>query len=98
EAALAAWPAEAGVQALPAEFWLFHGSILERSGRLEDAEALFRKALEAHPDFAPIQNYLAYMLAEQSRELEEAETLVKAALRQEPDNHAYLDTLGWIYY
>lgn len=98
EAASRHWLAGEAPKVRPPEFWLFHGSLLERAGRLDASERVFRQALQEHPAYPPIQNYLAYMFAEQSRELEEAERLVRAALEQEPDNTAYLDTLGWVYF
>ncbi len=98
DAAAALWSRDDLSRRKPPEFWLLHGSALERAGRLLESEGVFRRALEEHPGYAPIQNYLAYMLAEQSRELEHAETLVRQALRQDPENGAYLDTLGWIYF
>lgn len=97
-AAAAAWSAANPDRPRPPGFGLFQGSLLERAGRLEEAERLFREALADHPDHAPMLNYLAYMFAEQGRKLEEAESLVRAALEQEPDNSAYLDTLGWIFH
>lgn len=98
EAAIAAERRRHPDAKLAPELWLLRGSTLERSGDLKRSEAIFREALAEHPDFAPIQNYLAYMLAEQNRELEEAERLVVAALKTEPRNPAYLDTLGWVHH
>jgi tetratricopeptide (TPR) repeat protein len=97
-AATATLRANSPTAPLPGELWLLHGSMLERSRKLAAAETVFRQSLVEHPDFAPIQNYLAYMLAEQARALDEAERLVLAALKTEPDNAAFLDTLGWVHY
>ncbi len=97
-AAAAAWTAANPGRTRSPGFWLFQGSLLERAGRRDEAERLFREALAQHPAHAPMLNYLAYMLAEQNRLLDEAEQLVRAALAVEPENSAYLDTLGWIFF
>ena len=74
------------------------GNALESNSQRGEAIQVFEACLKQHPDFAPAQNYLAYIWAETGQRLEEAERLVTAALRSEPENYAYLDTLGWVYY
>jgi tetratricopeptide (TPR) repeat protein len=74
------------------------GAMLERQKRYDDAEAEFRKVLDANPQNASALNYLGYMLADRNVRLDEAYEMVKKALEIEPDNGAYLDSLGWVYY
>lgn len=72
----------------------------ERSGDLEQAEDLFRQAIEhgREQTVAAANNYVAYMWAERGEKLDMALQMVQQALEFDPDNGAYLDTLGWIYY
>lgn len=76
----------------------YRGTVAERQKLFEQAEIEFRKGLQLSPDFAPIQNYLGYMLAERGQKLEEAVTMLKKAVTFDPQNGAYLDSLGWAYY
>ena len=75
------------------------GAMLERQKQYDQAEAEFRKVLEAHgQQYASAANYLGYMLADRNVRLDEASDLIKKALDMEPENGAYLDSLGWVYY
>lgn len=85
-------------ESTPSEIWMLLGNALESNSQRGEAIQVFEACLKQHPDFAPAQNYLAYIWAETGQRLEEAERLVTAALRSEPENYAYLDTLGWVYY
>ena len=79
-------------------FYLYHGAAYERSGRIEEAEVVFKECLTYYPDSGRILNYLAYMFAEHSIKLDEALGHINRALKGEVDNPAYRDTLGWIYF
>ena len=46
----------------------YRGTVAERQKLFDQAEIEFRKGLQLSPDFAPIQNYLGYMLAERGPE------------------------------
>ena len=70
----------------------------ERTGRLDDAETVFRKLIGDYPDFHLALNYLGYMWAEQGENLQEAQELVERALDLDPDNGAYADSLGWVHF
>jgi len=74
------------------------GAMYERSKRLDEAEAEFRKVLAINPENASALNYLGYMLADHGIKLEEASQMIKKALDQEPDNGAFLDSMGWVHY
>src|SRR5438093_932620 len=74
------------------------GSIYEREKKYDQAEAEFKKVLNAHPLNAAASNYLGYMLADRGVRLEESVKYIQKALELEPNNGAYLDSLGWAYY
>jgi Tfp pilus assembly protein PilF len=78
--------------------WFMLGAIYEREKKFEQAEAEFKKALEADPKDAAVLNYYGYMLADRGIRLEEANSMIRNALDQEPANGAYLDSMGWVYY
>jgi len=76
----------------------YRGTVAERQKLFDQAEIEFRKGLQLAPDFAPIENYLGYMLAERGQKLDEAVTMLKKAVTFDPQNGAYLDSLAWAYY
>jgi tetratricopeptide (TPR) repeat protein len=76
----------------------YRGTVAERQKLFDQAEIEFRKGLQLAPDFAPIQNYLGYMLAERGQKLDEAVAMLKKAVTFDPQNGAYLDSLAWAYY
>ncbi len=73
-------------------------ALLERQGRLEEAETEFRRVIEAVPDHDLALNYLGYMLADAGRRLDESEELIRRAVEQDPWNGSYLDSLGWVQF
>jgi len=74
------------------------GAILERQKKFDQAEAEFRKVLDANPHNASTLNYYGYMLADRGIRLDEATDLIKRALDDDPNNAAYQDSLGWAYF
>ncbi len=74
------------------------GALLERQGRLEEAEAEFRRVIAAEPGHDLALNYLGYMLADRNDRLEESEDLIQRALAEDPYNGSYLDSLGWVQF
>ena len=76
----------------------YRGTVAERQKLYDQAEIEFRKGLQLAPDFAPIENYLGYMLAERGQKLDEAVAMLKKAVTFDPQNGAYLDSLAWAYY
>jgi tetratricopeptide (TPR) repeat protein len=76
----------------------YRGELCERQKLMDQAESELRKGLELAPDFAPLQNYLGYLLAERGQKLDEAVAMLKKAVRFDPQNPAYLDSLAWAYY
>lgn len=81
-------------------FYYQYAVLYERTGNLNKAESLFRKAIDFGEEAttASAQNYIAYMWAERGEKLKMGLSLIQSALTAEPDNPAFLDTLGWIYY
>lgn len=74
------------------------GALLERQGKLKEAEAEFRRVIAAEPDHDLALNYLGYMLADRTDRLEESEELIQRALAEDPYNGSYLDSLGWVQF
>ena len=74
------------------------GAMFERMKLYDDAEAEFRKVLDADPENAGALNYLGYMLADRNVRLDEAQKLISKAVELDPQNGAYLDSLGWVYF
>ena len=75
-----------------------HGTLLDRQGKTNAAESVFRKALALDPNNSLTLNYLGYMLADHNQKLEEALAMIKKAVKLDPQNYAYLDSLGWAYF
>ena len=75
------------------------GAALDRAGRRDDSEKVFREVIAQDPLDAGALNYLGYMIAERgpSPKLDEAVSLIQRALKIDPDNASYLDSLGWAY-
>jgi len=80
------------------EIWFRRGAMFERMKNYPQAEAEFRKVLDANPDYDAALNYLGYMLADRNVRLEEARDLISKAVSHEPNSGAYLDSLGWVYF
>jgi len=74
------------------------GTQFDRAKRFAEAEATFKRIIDADPENAAALNYLGYMLAERGERLDESVSLLKKALQIEPENGSYLDSLGWAYY
>ncbi|MBI5209565.1 MAG: tetratricopeptide repeat protein [Elusimicrobia bacterium] len=72
--------------------------LLERYGKMDEAEKEFRRLLEANPDDAGILNYLGYSLADRGAKLDDAEELIDRAVELDPKNGAFQDSLGWVYF
>jgi len=78
--------------------YYYRGTVADRQKLWDQAETELRKGLALAPNFAPLENYLGYMLAERGQKLDEAVSLLKKAVSFDPQNGAYLDSLAWAYY
>jgi tetratricopeptide (TPR) repeat protein len=74
------------------------GTVLERSGNWERAEADFLLALELEPDQPFVLNYLGYSWVEMGRNVEEATEMIERAVAQRPTAGFIVDSLGWGHY
>jgi Flp pilus assembly protein TadD len=75
------------------------GAMYERTGRADDAIALFEKVSQRNPNDPRATNNLAMLLANHRSDaasLERASSL--AAQFKDSDNAALLDTYGWVLY
>ena len=77
---------------------LGRAELLLRMGRLDDAIAQYRQAVDRWPDSALSLNALGYTLADRTDRYKEAEKLIRKALRYEPESAAIIDSLGWVLY
>lgn len=73
------------------------GHEFARSGSLDRAELIFRKAVRQRPNVSSVHNDLGYVLLQQDR-LGEAETSLKRALQLDRYNISALDSLAKVLY
>ena len=85
-------------EALDYRFYFQIGTVLERAGRLPEAETYLLKAIELKPDFEEALNYLGYSWADRGVNLPRALEMIEKAVKAEPENPAYLDSLGWVLF
>ena len=76
---------------------LYRGYMLEKAGKLQEAEGAYRQALRINPADALLMNNLASVLTAQGRDLDEAKRLIEDALKQHPDAPEFRDTLAGVY-
>ena len=70
--------------------------VASKLGRDEEAETLYRQAIEAEPQNAMLYNNLGYILSAQPTRLLEAKELIEKANELNPNSAAILDSLGWV--
>lgn len=76
----------------------FRGELAERQKRYDQAEQLFKQALDLDPRNVAVLNYCGYMLADKGARLPEALKMIRKAVELDPTNGAILDSLGWVYF
>ena len=74
------------------------GSLLETRNQWQEAEDLYKKALEIQPDYALAANNLAYLMLEHGGNINVALSLAQIGRKGMPDSPNSADTLGWAYY
>jgi len=74
------------------------GSLLETRNQWQEAEDLYKKALEIQPDYALAANNLAYLMLEHGGNVNVALSLAQLGRKGMPDSPNSADTLGWAYY
>ncbi len=67
-------------------------------GRLDEAEEWLQQVLDEYPDDVGANNDLGFLWADENKHLDRALKMIVAAVAAEPDNHAYRDSLGWVFY
>ena len=72
---------------------LYLGNIFFGQGKMAEAEAEYRAALERLPGNPEVMNNLAWLLFTRQRHLEEAQDLAERAVSRAPLEPAYQDTL-----
>lgn len=72
---------------------LYLGNLLYGQGKLDDAEAEYRKAMQALPNNPEVLNNLAWLLHERRKDLAEAEALALKAVQAAPARPEFQDTL-----
>jgi tetratricopeptide (TPR) repeat protein len=72
-------------------------SVEAELGRLAEAQADYRKALEKNPQDPTLLSNLAFLLTRSAGNLDEAMQLVQKGLQKRPQEPHLLDTAGWIY-
>jgi tetratricopeptide (TPR) repeat protein len=78
--------------------YLSRAELLLRMGRLDDAIAQYRVAVDRWPDSSLALNALGYTLADRTDRYREAEKLIRKALRLDPESPAIIDSLGWVLF
>ena len=74
------------------------GSVLEARNDWQQAEDLYKKALEIQPDYPLAANNLAYLMLEHGGNVNVAFSLAQTARKGLPNLPNSADTLGWAYY
>lgn len=74
------------------------GILLAAQGRIDEAHAQYRRALELRPADFVAANNLAASLVDQGANLDEALSYGRLALGAAPRSPAVQDTVGWIYF
>ncbi len=84
----------------PRDWNLFYRAAIahERQKQWDQAEPLFRKALELSPNQADVLNYLGYSWIDMGRNLEEGLEMIRKAVDLSPRKGYIIDSLGWAYY
>jgi len=73
-------------------------SVLDKSGRHDEAEKTLRGIIREEPDNATALNNLGYSLVGRGVRYPDALELIERAVSIEPINGSFLDSLGWVHF
>src|SRR6202011_4610021 len=73
------------------------GMILETTGTMDQAKAVYEQLLKIDPNNAVALNNLAYRKAEEGLDLDSALNMAQKARQIQPNMTTVADTVGWIY-
>ncbi len=74
------------------------GSILDVTGKKDQAMRIMEEILLINPDHSGALNYIGYTLAERGQDLPRALELINKALKTEPNASHIVDSLAWAHY
>ncbi len=83
---------------LEGQFLMLKGEALYKTGKLEEAFALFDKSVELDPDNHITLNNYAYYLSLTGKNLTKAELMSGQVIERFPENATYLDTYAWVLF
>ncbi len=83
---------------LEGQFLMLKGEALYKTGKLEEAFALFDKSVELDPDNHITLNNYAYYLSLAGKNLTKAELMSGQVIERFPENATYLDTYAWVLF
>lgn len=69
-----------------------------QTNRRQEGTEWLEQVLDEYPEDIGAMNDLGYLWAEDGIHLHRALWMLEKAVAAEPDNHAYRDSLGWVYY
>ena len=88
---------ESGLKVFPdhEKMRYFHGAMLDKLGKQDEAVAEMEIILKKNPEHAEAMNFIAYSWTSQGVHLKDAEEMLKKALRISPNSPFILDSMGW---
>jgi tetratricopeptide (TPR) repeat protein len=98
---LAKWDSDhktANVREAMREARMVMSNICIQTNRRAEGMEWLEQVLDEFPEDIGAMNDLGYLWAEDGVHLNRALRMLETAVAAEPDNHAYRDSLGWVYY
>jgi tetratricopeptide (TPR) repeat protein len=74
------------------------GIAYERSGKWDQAQPDFLKALDLNPDQPQVLNYLGYTWVDKGENLDQALEMIQKAVKATPNDGFIVDSLGWAFF
>ena len=91
-------PEETAVREAAREARLVLSNLENVAGDFNAATEWLQQVLDEFPEDAGASNDLGYLWADKNAHLQRAQRLIELAVNAEPENHAYRDSLGWVYF